>query len=270
MIESKISVVTVVYNRKKELEETVLSIIEQNYPIEYIVIDGGSTDGTLDVLQKYNDSITCWISEPDNGIFDAINKSLDYVSGDYVNFMNAGDCFVNNHVISDIFSGKIYEDDIIYGDCYIRNELGYLFARAKAIYERNPTKNDLVYKGQGICHQSIFTKRIMLKKIRFNLLYPLGADYDTTSKVFYLGNHKIRYVGFPISIFDDRNGGASHNNIIRVYKERLLMFNCKKDCRYYFFINKLLIENFVKSIILFLFPSFVYKMREKKYIQNIE
>ena len=99
----KITIVTISYNIVTYIEKTILSVVNQTYPnIEYIVIDGGSTDGTLDVIKKYSDKITYWVSESDKGIYDAMNKGIDAATGDWINFMNAGDVFYHNNVIDEI------------------------------------------------------------------------------------------------------------------------------------------------------------------------
>lgn len=262
----KISVVTVCFNCRNTIEETIRSVISQDYPnIEYIVIDGGSSDGTLNVVNKYQTKIKTIVSEPDQGIFDAMNKSLKYITGYYVLFLNAGDKLVNSHIVSDIFGKQEYHEDLIYGDVYIQNELGYLFCKADAIYSKNPTKKELVFKSQGFCHQSLFTKTSMLKNIGFNLKYPLGADYDTTAQIYYKGNQEIFYVGQPISIFDDRTGGASHNKIVQILKERADFFGYKPLICVYLYAYKEIIINKVKAIIESLFPNIVRTQRMKKY-----
>lgn len=265
----KISVVTVSFNCKHVIEETILNVLGQTYlDKEYVIIDGASTDGTLDIIKKHEPGISCIVSEPDKGIFDAMNKSLDYVTGDYVIFMNAGDRFVHCNVLSDIFAGKTYDADLIYGDTYLQTVFGYKLQKAHAIYLQNPTKKDLVFKSQGICHQSILTKVSILRNIKFNLAYPMGADYDTTAQIFYKGNHKLIYVGFPISIFDDRTGGASHGQILRVLKERRIYFNYKSilfypRAYYRYFIG------LIKKILGSLFPLLVNTYRKKKYMSSI-
>ena len=116
--------------------------------------------------------------------------------------------------------------------------------------------------------QSILTKVSILRNIKFNLAYPMGADYDTTAQIFYKGNHKLIYVGFPISIFDDRTGGASHGQILRVLKERRIYFNYKSilfypRAYYRYFIG------LIKKILGSLFPLLVNTYRKKKYMSSI-
>lgn len=97
-----ISIVTVSYNAVDTIEETIQSVLGQDYEaIEYIVVDGGSTDGTVDIIKKYSDKLSYWVSEPDNGVYDAMNKGITVASGQWINFMNSGDCFFSNHVLSD-------------------------------------------------------------------------------------------------------------------------------------------------------------------------
>lgn len=266
----KVSIVTVTYNCKSIIRETLENVLRQDYDNkEVLIIDGNSTDGTLDVLNLFAAEFDYFLSEPDKGIFDAMNKSLNHVTGDYVIFINAGDRFVNDHIISDIFDGYDGDDDLIYGDDYIQTNLGYKLRRADAIYTRNPTRRDLVFKSQGFCHQSLFTKTVILKWIKFNVNYSLGADYDTTAQIFFKGNHKIKNVGQPIAIFDDRNGGASHNRVKEIYKERILMFEYQPTFVDRFLVEKEIYIIGIKKIVEHLFPKLSNKRRRKKYISKI-
>lgn len=266
----KVSIVTVTYNCKTIIKETLENILQQDYcNKEVLIIDGNSTDGTLDILNRITNKLDYFSSEPDRGIFDAMNKSLNHVTGDYVIFMNAGDRFVNNHIISDVFNDCKGYEDLIYGDDYIQTSLGYKLRKASAIYTKNPTRRDFVFKSQGFCHQALFTKTEILKRIKFNLNYPLGADYDTTAQVFLKGNHLIRYVGKPIAIFDDRHGGASHNHVRRIYKERMLMFSYRPTFIDWLLITKKVYINILKSLIEDLFPNLSDKIRRENYIAQI-
>lgn len=223
----KISVVTVTYNCVNTVKETLESVIQQDYSnFEYIVVDGFSNDGTVDIINKYKESLKTFISEPDKGIFDAMNKSLDYVTGDYVIFMNSGDKFVSKSILSDVFNNYDGNDDLIYGDCYVHNKLGFLFVKGHAIYSNTYKKRDLVFKGQGFSHQSLFTKVSKLKDFKFDLHYPLGADFHTTWSIYEKGNKSIKYLGRPVSVFDDTVPGTSHTGkfIPNIISERVNMF----------------------------------------------
>ena len=270
----KISIVTVCFNCVGTIEQTIKSVISQDYPeLEYIIIDGASQDGTLNIVYKYQNYITKILSEPDKGIFDAMNKSLNYVTGKYILFMNAGDTFANKHIVSDFFKDYNGDDDLLYGDDYVLNNLGYMKRHAHAIYEHPFTIRDLVFKSQGFSHQSLFTKTEQLQRVKFCLKFPLGADYHTTYKVFMTGNHKLKYVGFPISIFDDRNGGASHNGkfMIQIYIERKTMFKYE-----FSFLDKVILlwKNIrcnSKYYLSKLFPYLisVYRIKNRNYIKQL-
>lgn len=121
----KITVVTVCFNAESVLEQTMLSVLNQTYKnFEYLIIDGGSKDGTLDIIKKYSDKVK-WISEPDNGLYDAMNKGVKMASGEWINFMNAGDRFASNDVLEKIFA-KEYPEDVkfLYSDNYYVDEKG--------------------------------------------------------------------------------------------------------------------------------------------------
>lgn len=142
-----ISVITVVLNGEKYLEETILSVLSQTYDnVEYIIIDGGSTDGTLDIIKKYEHAIDYWVSEKDKGIYDAMNKGINVASGEWLNFMNAGDRFAENNILKLIYFEYfqnnshvdfIYSDTILDGknfcECSITN---YKIIHQSVIYKR--------------------------------------------------------------------------------------------------------------------------------------
>lgn len=265
----KISIITVTFNCENVIEETLLSVINQSYSNkEYIVIDGGSKDNTIKIIKKYSSRIDVIVSEPDKGIFDAMNKSLQYAKGDYVIFMNAGDKFVDSETLTTIFEDKTYTADLIYGDTYTQTEFGFKLRKTNAIYAHKHTSRDLVFKSQGFCHQSLFTKVQILKNIGFDTNYPIGADYDTTNKVFVNGNHEIYYVGCPVSVFDDRNGGASHYKILKMYKERFGMFNYKPTLIDWLVIYKKQFIVVIKKTLEQYFPTIIKKYRKKKYISD--
>ena len=172
----KISIITVCFNAVGVIEKTILSVISQTYnDVEYIIIDGGSTDGTLDIVKKYENYIAYWISEPDSGIYNAMNKGVKYATGLYCNFMNAGDCFHDNKVFESLFGENNYDNCIaIYGNTnLVKNGLFVgRFLNNPFWKVRYPFRT-----GQGFCHQSLFTKTSLVKKLRFDLSYKYAADF---------------------------------------------------------------------------------------------
>ena len=201
-----VSIITVVYNAVSAIEETILSIISQSYTnFEYIIIDGGSTDGTIDIIKKYDKQISTWISETDNGIYDAMNKGIDLATGEWINFMNAGDSFYESDTIEKFV--KLYDNqsDIVYGKSQIFSDAG--------IYINNPmplsAENYL-----PTCHQAFFVKTDLLKSAHFDTKYKICADrkffYDA-----YKMKRKFQYIPLIICNYEDVNGFSSTNYLKR-------------------------------------------------------
>lgn len=168
----KISVITVVYNAAEELQETIRTVVGQTYcDIEYIVIDGGSKDGTLDVINKNERYINKWISEPDNGIYDAMNKGVSLATGDLINFMNAGDSFYDESVVAQVASK--YDSStglVIYGNHIVRRQ-----GIDKHVVAS--TNIDSLWKGMIFCHQSAFVSRKLIQEEMFDSSLAIAADY---------------------------------------------------------------------------------------------
>ena len=170
MIQTKISIVTIVYNGSDIIENTINSVINQTYiNIQYIIIDGGSKDGTQDIIKKYEEKISYWKSEPDKGIYDAMNKGIAASTGDYIIFMNAGDRFYDVNTIKDVFN-KNNSEDIIYGNTILDTD-GVLSLSVAKQFEK-------IKYGMPFCHQSVFVKLSLMKKHNFSLDYKLASDYN--------------------------------------------------------------------------------------------
>jgi glycosyltransferase involved in cell wall biosynthesis len=162
-----VSIITVVYNGEKYLEETIQSVINQTYDnVEYIIIDGGSTDGTIDIIKKYEDKIDYWVSEMDKGIYDAMNKGIILVNGKWINFMNAGDRI-------------IFLDTNSFLKFNSTNTSYYYNEEEKIIKRDSFTKMYLTHNVP--CHQSIFYKKDEI--ILFDLNYPIIADFEQMTKI---------------------------------------------------------------------------------------
>lgn len=222
-----ISVVTVTFNAADILEETIRSVVNQTYPrVEYIIIDGGSTDNTLDIIKKYQDKISYSISEPDKGIYDAMNKGLRFVSGDWVNFMNAGDIFANNNVLSDIFVLGTIPDkkEFIYSDFYTKE--GTQIEKRIADFDKGV-----------VLHQSVIYKPTLHH--RFGI-YVVTEKIIISDYLFFNSIPKNLIYKSSISISINEKGGISSS--IWCFQQKL--------CADYIFHRLSFYEIFKKSLIL--------------------
>jgi glycosyltransferase involved in cell wall biosynthesis len=176
--EPKISIITVTFNAEKVLERTIRSVISQSYPhIEYILVDGASTDNTQQLIQKYTNHITTSISEPDKGLYDAMNKGLKLATGDYVWFLNAGDEIHDAASLQRMTD--LGESDIYYSDTLVVNENGEKIGLLSELTHNNAPDNlqwrDMK-RGMLVCHQSFVVKRNIAPLYSYD--YKLSADID--------------------------------------------------------------------------------------------
>jgi glycosyltransferase involved in cell wall biosynthesis len=170
-----LSVVTIVYNNVNDIERTIKSVLNQTYPhIEYIVIDGGSTDGTKEVIDEYENRISKFVSEKDHGIYDAMNKGLALATGDYVLFMNSGDEIYALDTVEKVFNTEP-EGDIYYGETEMYDEGGNNLGRRRHQAPEQFTWQSFKY-GMSISHQAIYIKRSIAAQ--YDLNYSLSSDID--------------------------------------------------------------------------------------------
>jgi glycosyltransferase involved in cell wall biosynthesis len=209
-----ISVIIVVYNSAATLEQTILSAINQTYKnIEYIIIDGGSTDGTVDIIKKYEKHLAYWVSEPDKGIYDAMNKGIEKATGEWINFMNSGDWFYSEFVLNDIFTKKenVYSD-IVYGSIYCN-----VNGKNKIVHIK-PKKIENIKKKMPFCHQATFTKSNIIP--HFDTKFKICADYDVFYKLYHNGYH-FKEIDVDIAFYDGK--GSSFNNFILFSTEKFII-----------------------------------------------
>ncbi len=205
----RITVITVVRNAVTMLQRTVDSVLGQDYPdLEFIVVDGGSTDGTAEIVKAHADRLHWWVSEPDRGIYDAMNKGLKHATGEWVSFMNAGDLFASPTVLTDIFSGDTSEAAVIYGDSYAGYAHGKVFRPAAA--------PEHMVKGMAFCHQAGFVRRNLIAAEGFDLSYPIGADFHELYRLYAAG-HTFHKVDIPVAVFDA--SGVSNMNMLQSARE---------------------------------------------------
>lgn len=237
-----ITVVTVVYNGEEHLEQTIQSVINQSYDnVEYIIVDGGSSDATVDIIKKYEEQIDYWVSEGDGGIYDAMNKGISLATGDYINFMNAGDSFYNKDTIQDIFKQVDYKNSaVVYG-----NAQNIYDSRHKVIF---PSKSlDSIYQGLPFSHQSSFTRTKYLQKLGYDLQYSICADYDLFYKL-YMQKLTFTYVDVIVANYDMFGASTKYSESFLEKKRISNMYEPSKNK--YFSTKKYLIlklKEYIKS-----------------------
>ena len=230
----KISVITVVYNGKQYLEQSILSVINQSYDnIEFIVIDGGSTDGTVELIEKYDAGIDYWVSESDKGIYDAMNKALDVVTGEWVYFLGAGDILLN--VLDKIVHQFDNNETVYYGDVY-RTDLLKVFDGKFNIFRSSR---------MCICHQAIFYPVNVIKKYKFNTKYKVQGDHNLNMEIQGDGKYHFKYFEAIICIYEG-GGFSAVTRDLEFFKDRLSIV--KKNFPYYVYVYAYLIDKLLKFI----------------------
>ena len=190
---------TVVRNDTQGLQRTMDSVAGQDYsPIEYIIVDGASTDGTRDVLRRREAEIDLWISEPDGGIYEAMNKGIRLATGQYICFINAGDRFDSADTVSRMFLPPPVAE-LLWGDCIIEGRNGEEYDCARDVLKT-------LHRQMTVCHQSLFVKRSALLARPFDVSFRIAADYDFLCERLLAGA-SWEYRPLPVSRINDR--GAS-------------------------------------------------------------
>ncbi len=213
----RVTVATVCFNSEDTIEQTIKSVLAQTYSeIEYIIVDGASTDATLDIIGKYtdNDRIRL-ISEPDNGLYDAMNKAIDNTTGDYIIYMNSGDIFATNDAIKEISAHLDGTNELVYGNVIRIKPEGKIRER----YEGFMVPLRLLLMGRMMCHQSIFTRCDIMKQYRFNTEYTITADYDFLMRMVH-DKRILKYVDTDISIVDNVNGISSDSSNMKTMRQQ--------------------------------------------------
>lgn len=210
----KVSIITVCYNSVKTLEQTIQSVLSQDYPdIEYIVIDGASQDGTVELIQNYGASISKWISEPDHGMYDAMNKGIALASGDVIGILNSDDVYMNKNVVSELMTRMQKEHtDVIFADLILVDE-----ANSKKIlryYDSGQFNPDRFRFGWMPAHPTVFVKKAVYQLVgKFATDYQIAADYEMLIRI--LAVQKASYSYLPRAVVRMRSGGASTAGISR-------------------------------------------------------
>lgn len=211
------SIVTVCLNAEKIIEKTIQSVLKQDYDnFEYIIQDGASSDKTIRIAESFAPAFAekgisfRIISQRDQGIYDAMNKAVKEAEGEWILFMNAGDCFIDGTVLSKISANTDLDtSDVVYGDVVIQEEGLYLYIKAREL--------ESIRFGQPFCHQSAFTRRTLLDEIPFSLQYRMCSDFLFYLRI-YLEGKTFSHIPMAISLYD--TNGLSSDSIAN-RKERL-------------------------------------------------
>ncbi|AZI25114.1 glycosyltransferase [Pedobacter sp. G11] len=243
----KLTVITIVYNNVRDIERTINSVLNQTYPkIEYIIIDGKSNDGTLAVIEKYRSKVSKIVSEPDKGIYDAMNKGLAIATGDYVLFMNSGDEIFDEHTVQDIFDSAPGAD-IYYGETEMYNDNWQSLGRRRHEAPEQFDWKSFKY-GMSISHQAIYIKRSIIAP--YDLSYKYSSDIDWIIKAAKKASSIVnvhRYVAKYLV------GGMSKKKHRESLKERFNIFT-----KYYG-----LIPNIINHIIIAVNLAFYFVKHQR-------
>lgn len=256
-----ITVVTICYNAENDIEKTILSVINQkNCEIEYIIVDGASTDGTMTIVNRYREHISKIISEPDHGIYDAMNKGIKLATGDWISFMNAGDAYNNCEAVSTLLNMVESSTVIAYGD------YNSVFRECKKIRKPYP----LVQMNKRMCfgHPSTFVKSTYHKQHLFDTSYKICADYKMLYDAYYKDKVVFQYVPVVVADFEAENGISSTNFLLRIREDARIQEIDKT------FIWRLMycyryVTYYTKQIIKKIVPKHFLDKRKKRLINNL-
>ena len=230
MTNPKVSLITIVYNGEKHLEKTILSVLKQNYsPIEYIIIDGGSKDKTLEIINKYSDRISFWSTEPDKGISDALNKGLKQAKGEVVGFINSDDWLEDGAI--EIIMKNYEPGKIVYGN--IR------FWKKDKITGESKSDHTRLREGMTMAHPAVYVpKKLYDDYGLFDLDFKIAMDYELLVRLFI---KKAEFVKIDAIIVNMNLGGISHKKWIWAIREDLRVKNIyfnNKLLNYYYFLKQ--------------------------------
>lgn len=228
----KFSIITVTYNAAQVLEDTIQSVITQTYKgVEYIIIDGGSKDGTLDIINRYKTHIHTVISEPDKGLYDAMNKGIRVATGNYICFLNAGDALHEDDTLLLMvhsITGEVLPD-VLYGETQLVDEEGH-FVRMRRLSAPEQLTWKSFQKGMLVCHQAFFARRELVEP--YDLHYRFSADFDWCIRIMKK-SHNLHNT--HLTLIDYLNEGMTTRNHKASLKERFHIM-----CKHYGYVSTVL------------------------------
>lgn len=239
----KISIITVSYNSAATIEDAIMSVASQTYhDVEHIIIDGSSTDGTLEIINRHKDKISKFVSEPDEGIYDAMNKGLRLAGGDVIGFLNADDIYADNLVLQKVAS--VFDDSVV-DACYA--DLVYVskdnLNKVIRYWKSGGYQEGLFRRGWMPAHPTFFVRKAVYDKYGgFDLDFKFQSDFDLTMR--FLDVHRIKSVYIPEIFVKMRMGGATNRSILNIIKGNIEAYRaCKKNglnVNLFFIVRKIL------------------------------
>lgn len=210
----KVSIITVSFNSAKTIADTIESVLSQDFPeIEYIIVDGGSSDGTVQIIRQYESRISKWISEKDQGMYDAMNKGIAMATGDVIGILNSDDVYMNKHVISDLMALlEKQKAQVVFADLILVDQDNP--NKVLRYYDSGHFHPDKFRFGWMPAHPTVFVRRELYKAVGpFSTTYQIAADYEMLIRI--LAIQKAPYAYFPKPVVRMRSGGASTAGISR-------------------------------------------------------
>ena len=256
------SIVTVCYNSFFSIENTIRSVLGQSYKcIEYIIIDGASTDGTVDLIKKYDNRVAFWVSEPDEGIYDAMNKGIMHSKNDYVLFLNAGDLFYDDKTIENVAARINSNADVVFGDVSIKMDDVCYQVHSQPFYEHMP-----LHHSMGFNHQCTFVKTDVAKKFLFDLKYKLAADYNMIISIYRADGTFQQLHNLAISRYD-MSGVSEKKRRMHIFETLMVDAPDRMICNYlksYIYYLKLLLGQKIGALLNYFFPEWMKQRRSKR------
>lgn len=217
-MDKNISVITVNYNNASGLEKTINSVICQTYSdFEFLIIDGGSTDGSFEIIKKYNKYLSYWCSESDDGIYNAMNKGVSFAKGDYVIFLNSGDCFHNPNVLQEV-SLQLGDKDIV---------VGYALKENNKIHEFHEENVLLLFLHGSFSHQATFIRRSLFKNYKYNENLKIVSDWEAWIYWVIFMQKSYKYINTIIADYDFNGISSDSQNWQRILEERRIVLSEK-------------------------------------------
>lgn len=229
----RVSIITVTLDCEQEIEETLRSVVNQSYPnLEYIVIDGGSRDDTVNIIRRYENKIDFWVSEPDNGIYDAMNKGIDLCSGEWINLMNAGDRFYCDKSVEQVVSSLNGAPDLIFGDVEVRHQ--GVTRICKAGEPRN------LSRGMVFSHQTLFVKKAVYRQMKYERGFGTASDFAFIYRALKQGFQFINCERVVVSISAAGISDRSRLHSLRNTEKAVLRYESNPKLRLYYFALKMI------------------------------